>query len=267
MNNVSDFFLPPDDCYVLPEGRQFKYHTDDYFRMGSSHHVCQDYSRAFPNSVFVSDGCSSSRDTDFGSRIAVLCAAELLGDDDLLTTPQLIHRMKESLPSQLKPEALDATLLAAYIHPNGFVQVKVFGDGVVVIRRRDGSVLVIDINQKGAPAYPSYWGDEDRMKTYKDSGYGDYEAILTIDGVLAGVTGHNIEAFPAYKFMVNPMDVDLVVLMSDGAKSFQDVSGLSPKEVPLSQVLPHLIGFKNLTGAFVGRRLNAFLILPWLPFT
>ena len=55
--------------------------VDHYMTIGSSHQVCEDYiisgTEPFPY-IILSDGCSSSKDTDIGARILAQCAKNYL---------------------------------------------------------------------------------------------------------------------------------------------------------------------------------------------
>lgn len=57
---------------------------DAFFTIGKTHTVCQDYAHAgfIPGTdqayAIVSDGCSGSPDTDFGSRFMVTAAIQVL---------------------------------------------------------------------------------------------------------------------------------------------------------------------------------------------
>jgi len=252
----------------IEDGRKFHFHTDDYFTIGSSHHVCEDYSRCFdfkeitPSvAVFVSDGCSSSKDTDFGSRSLVLSAQRCIQGGPIKNIDVQRLMWFAEHPRELSEGCLDATLMAAYSTPTGYIKVQVFGDGVVSVRRRNGSLETYIIDQGGAPAYPSYFSSPDRMEALKKAGFGGRKVTVIVDGEEKAIwewTPDELESFPDFTFLVDPRDTDLVVLMSDGVESFQDISDLSPVPVPLAEVLPHIVGFKNLKGSFVKRRLNAF---------
>jgi len=273
--DISQFLLPLDMPDIQDDGRKFNFHMDDYFMMGASHHVCEDYTRTtqkyngkfvtdpFKKCVVVSDGCSSAADSDFGSRFMAMAAIRArccfpVND----TTPEmLIWLAGYYLASPLEEGCLDATVMMAYPLESGYVKVQVFGDGVVSVRRRDGSVETYAIDQGGAPSYPSYFTNAGRMKALKEAGYGGRKVTVTVDGEQKAIwewTPDELEAYPDFTFLVDPRDTEVVVLMSDGVESFQDISNLSPVPVPLAEVLPHIVEFKNLGGAFIGRRLTAF---------
>src|SRR5215203_2249321 len=52
--------------------------TDCFFNIGATHSVCQDYVVASPY-LILSDGCSSSPDTDIGARLLVKAAERVCG--------------------------------------------------------------------------------------------------------------------------------------------------------------------------------------------
>lgn len=264
--NMDPYLLSPYSFIKPDDGRKFKFHMDDYFTMGSSHHVCEDYTRVFEeidgSGIVVSDGCSSSIDTDFGSRFMALSAIKhATVFSNLRVTPQMLMSMAiQYLSSPLKTECLDATLMLARPLKTGYVSVQVFGDGVVAVRRRNGSLEHYVIDQGGAPSYPSYFTNPGRMEALKKAGYGFRKITVFVDGEQKTTwewTPDELETCPDFSFLVDPADTDLVVLMTDGVQSFQDINGTAPVPVPLEEVLPHVVGFKNQVGAFVGRRINA----------
>jgi len=273
--DISQFLLPVSTPDKEDDGRKFNYHMDDFFTMGASHHVCEDYTRVsqkyagkditdpLKKCVVVSDGCSSARDSDFGSRFMTLAALRVRACFPVndVTPEMLVEWAKYYLVSPLDEGCLDATVMMAYPLKSGYVKVQAFGDGVVSVRRRNGSIETYAIDQGGAPSYPTYFTNPARMEALKEAGYGGRKVTVTVDGEEKAIwewTPDELEDYPAFEFLVDPADTEVVVLMSDGVESFQDVSGLSPTPVPLAEVLPHIVGFKNLGGAFIGRRINAF---------
>ncbi len=261
MVDISKYLIPvePKDCIPF----LFRLHTDAAFRMGHSHQVCQDYARASKTMIALSDGCSSSPDTDFGARLNVLATEWLLNEPTYSITAQSVDIIAahKGVPLNILPSGhRDATLLTAHKTPQGFIMVQVFGDGVVGIRRRDGSEEIYDIDQGGAPAYPSYFNDPARMKALKDAGFGGRKVTVTVNGVEKAMWEWHpdlLEKHPDFAFLVDPRDTDLIVLMSDGVHSFQNY--ITKEPVPSQDVIDELIGFRNTHGKFVTRRVQSFL--------
>jgi hypothetical protein len=159
--------------------------SDAIFTIGKTHKVCQDYALAgfadgLPYTI-VSDGCSSSRDTDFGGRILCKYAAQMLHSAiEYGVVPENAFKMSSSLVNDWKvvdQDCLDATLLIAKVIEDK-VQVLMSGDGVVAAKRKDGMIIVKVIEFKdNAPLYLSYKNDPGRKKllydTYDDQDYQD----------------------------------------------------------------------------------------------
>ena len=241
-----------------------KFSVDAFFTLGKTHAVCQDYARATVSSgrafAVLCDGCSHSPDTDYGARLLAASAAMEIdprGDKVILRAGRAAREL--GLPY----EALDATLLTATGTPSG-VRVSVAGDGVVVARHRGEDRLVACIYQhpQNAPAYLSYqldpvrresyiaeFGAETIVKTSRRSAEGPWCQVDTADEGLDVV-------FPARLF-------DLVMLLSDGAQSFQRVvetrTSRHAEPVPLESVIDQLVQIKSFAGSFMQRRCHGFL--------
>lgn len=243
--------------------------ADAFFRMGSSHQVCQDYavsgeSDGRPYAV-VSDGCSSSPDTDFGARFLVRATQRRIGSIAngyfLDATIAIVSdAMAMARQADLSRRAIDATLLCASFDGH-LVRVGQTGDGVVAARRRDGSFVYHETSfDQGAPYYLSYllndadWALYRRMVGWKtltsrDNVVGQgwaasRHATTTID-----------EMRPVQSFRFGVEEFDVVLLLSDGCQSF--TKGVEP--VPLESVLEQVFALKSLTGEFLTRRCGAFL--------
>lgn len=146
--------------------------ADSIFFIGSRHSICQDYVLSKNGSqtpfVILSDGCSSSTHTDFGSRLIAKAA------DHFLRTPEVndvrsVHRESARLALQwskqigLEVEAVDATLLTAHL-VDDVLTVGCSGDGVVVWESVDGTVDVHAISfPSNYPLYPTYQFQCDRF--------------------------------------------------------------------------------------------------------
>lgn len=252
-------------------------HSDSYFSIGKAHTVCEDYARdgKIPGTgrvfAIVSDGCSSSRDTDFGSRFltmgAISSLQEWLGvDPEGILAPAIRMAQESQFDLALSVECLDATLLVAHETEDGKAHVLVSGDGVVLARHRDGSIESWEIDMQGAPGYYSYRLNYKRFHEYLIQGYGKRIVTHRIGGVVQGVI-ESLMAVPtdvsydpqdlAFTKVFNPEDYDLVMVLTDGVQSFRNTETL--EQVPLVEVLPHVADVRNPTGAFLRRAHNWFL--------
>lgn len=253
--------------------------TDTYFGIGKTHEVCQDYARCgvAPDGkayALVSDGCSSSPDTDFGSRLLTMAAVHQrnLFPEAPLDPHWAIWRAFSMVQSPLTPACLDATLLGITETQDG-VRVSIAGDGVVCARNRaTGLMRIWDFDFRGAPGYPSYLLDARRLVNYRREGFGD--RIVRIcqeeksgdfiqeegEEGLFGPSGgdSNEDGFDgvAARLTFSSFEWDLVMIASDGVHSFQRNDNL--QSVPMLDVLWNLMAIKSFTGQFVSRRCRAF---------
>ena len=155
-----------------------KLHTDDYFRIGATHlktgKPCQDYafSEVYNGAVFagISDGCSSGRNTDVGSRILLLGTAALVKEhwtrvreitEECCVPDEITLRQKVILAAtretlDLTTEDMLSTCLYIYVANNyGFVHIQ--GDGVVAMKDRSGRIVMRKYEwRNNTPFYPAY---------------------------------------------------------------------------------------------------------------
>lgn len=253
--------------------------ADAAFQLGSTHAVCQDYAAAGllcagaagatcrPYAV-LSDGCSSSPDTDVGARLLVKAAERLLRESGGPPAAGVaaLHAEAARLALSwagmlgLEPRAVDATLLTAHLR-GGELLVGCTGDGVVCLQTNEGALDAYSVGYPaGFPAYPAYAHQPARLRALADTGRARKEVTrmraasagerLRTDGVSdrGGLT--EVFAFKAsvYRF---------AALLSDGVHSFLHAE--RSEAIPLESVLPELVSFRNTRGAFVGRRMNGFL--------
>jgi hypothetical protein len=250
------------------------YGVDSTFSIGWGHGVCQDYCSAqlialcnkhYPL-LLVSDGCSSSPNTDIGARLVVragLVNAPLLfhgaGDDRELweqygmAVAATLRAMATALA--LPAEGTDATLLYG-VGDGTLFRVGFYGDGCAIVRNRTGETRALEVGyESGAPRYLSYRLDPVRtdrygeefpgrvvIRTYRDSGAGFVPEGETTREVGEPVT-----------FTWPEREISLVVLASDGLGSFTGTRG---EAVPLPEVLPQVTSFKGMVGEFLRRRIT-----------
>ena len=232
---------------------------DVFFTMGRAHTVCQDYATVGTDMVALSDGCSSSKHTDFGARL--LCRQALKGWDPVSAVKMTLPHLEAfGLPT----ECLDATLLLAGPTKDGLnVEALITGDGIVVARKRKGGyTLFLSEFPTGAPRYASYDLDPSRRARYLQEFKGVHRITLVEDGVPV-----NVHELPLENADVNPFTTsfavatyDMVLLLSDGALSFHrpGLNGAT-EQVPYQEVVAEMLDVKGFAGEFILRRARAFL--------
>jgi hypothetical protein len=269
--------------------------ADSAFQIGASHAVCQDYSLAgglplagggLPLApaaksgsqvapyVILSDGCSSSPDTDTGARLLVKAAEQtLLGCDGAAARdPSQVH--KEAARRALlwvrrvglRPQAVDATLLTAHLDGDELI-LGCTGDGVICLQSAAGTIDVYSISYaSGYPLYPVYTHQPERLLTWEDVERSGKEvkhfraASIEVPLRLKNVARADR---PTEVFAVRASDYKYVALFSDGIHSFYSAARTETSRrvepIAMEEVLRDLVSFKNVRGAFVERRLNRFL--------
>lgn len=250
--------------------------TDSLFRIGRNHDVCQDYSidgKILVNNfgyIIVSDGCSASTDTDFGSRLLTRFAENLLVDkldqfdprDAIFNAYQSLHHL-----SFLTSESLDATLLTAQVIDNKYM-IYVCGDGVVTKTRKDGTVEVTSVEfPSGAPRYLNYEINKQRLIDYNEM-FGTKRIVSQINIAPDGKDSDCVVSEEQYDGPVcitgSTDNYNCIALFTDGILSFRkeiiNESGTSKSNevVPLTDVVKELVSFKNYGGRFFHRRVQKF---------
>ena len=247
--------------------------------IGSTHAVCQDYARCGEGQdgpyVLLSDGCSSSHDTDIGARLLVLAAEKYVNWGYKVSMHDYPKAVIEEAYSHakrigLQETCLDATLMAVRMI-DGSLVATVYGDGMIAQRIR-GNIFVSEVSYPdGYPNYMSYMLNEDRSQATKAL---RSPRILSFEIRPDGMTSEtgDIEMGCDFYYKYVDSEADFVALISDGATSFIKpvVSETSKKaeNVPLHEVLRGLLAFKslpqhgdrsNLQTGFVRRRMQKFL--------
>lgn len=252
--------------------------ADSTFQMGSTHAVCQDYAVAGACAdgagapcrpyVILSDGCSSSPDTDVGARLLVKAAERLLRESGVQTVEGVagLHTEAARLALSwaellgLRPQAVDATLLTAHIDGERLV-VGCSGDGVVCLQTTAGALDVYAVSYPcGYPVYPAYTHQPARLRALAENGRARREVTrlraASIEERLRPARVSDGGGLTEV-FVVDAADYKFAALLSDGVQSFLHAG--RAEAVPLESVLPELLSFKNTRGAFVGRRMQGFL--------
>jgi len=248
--------------------RKIMIYTDTFLEIGSQHKVCEDYivtcETPFP-CVILSDGCSSSKNTEMGSRLLCYLAKQFLtyrknciANVDYKDMGRWIIHNAEMTARQLglKKECLDATLLISFFIDNK-IRTFIYGDGVVVFKRGDTFEITSIEYNNNMPYYLSYLIDEERNQCYYEK---KNQKLLkkTIIGT------EEIEKRVAYTFAYDYPTIieydleynDVFLVCSDGIESFIDHTG---KKLDIKDTIKEFTAFKNLKGMYLQRRLNAAL--------
>lgn len=271
--------------------------SDYYFRMGSTHKICQDYALAGKTAkgitwALLSDGCSGvpvagdpgSPHTDYGARFLVRSTQRHLADVSNGFFPgQVIVHEAAAIARQagLRGSALDATLLAVAVSEDSrFAHGFMTGDGVIAARQRDGKIRYTSRQfGNGAPYYLSYLLDDDRNTGYlypdpnvepklvegaatveETNGLWDPENkswVKTVRKLLLLPTDDLNAEAKQVDHRIFRVDEVEVVLLM--SDGVLSFQDKSGTPVPLEEVLVQLFAIKGFEGEFLVRRCNAFL--------
>lgn len=224
--------------------------------------------------AILSDGCSGSPNTDFGSRFLTRAAHWALNQFNGSFPSGGLHVTASAFASQMASscniefECLDATLLMAVEGSSGGsegVWVLVFGDGVVAARHRNSHETTLYSIEfpHGYPAYLSYLLDIERLKGYVKHTNGQPALLHSYikDGEVTITT-----PFPFFDLSSNEWSVpfmcffpsdeyDVVSLFSDGIDSFDPVGRSMPTPyLETVDFVRDFLSFKGHVGEFVVRR-------------
>lgn len=234
---------------------------DQVLKIGKLHKMCEDYiitgHDPYPH-IILSDGCSSSKDTDVGARILCYLAKQYLNnyafelDSDHLGDWVIYNAEVTARQLGLKKSCLDATLIVARVVDN-YLDVYFYGDGFVVFVDGVGRAIVHEIEYtKNAPYYLSYNIDPKRNDAYHDLGIKLIHKVSFSDTSKSG-----IEEEWAYSLRYDIGDglneYKTVLVCSDGLKSFYDMN----RHVMLDpiELIWDFTSFKTTKGEFLKRRL------------
>lgn len=232
--------------------------SDSYYAKGQGHQVCQDYAIAGRRFAVVSDGCSSSPNSDLGARYLANAAALRLREYGAIFDHGWVARRAAQAAALLGSErvCLDATLLTAFVDGRGVVHIEIAGDGLVLARRRDGALISYEVDDGGAPAYLSYLLDSKRREQYQLAGYNTRLVTKCVDGETLSQQRIDLPTTFVHSMRLSSEDYQVIFLVSDGAKSFLDATH---QRVDAHDVVAELCAIKGYRGAFVQRRCRRFL--------
>lgn len=246
--------------------------VDSYFTIARQHLVCEDYALAQREPVphiLVSDGCSTSEQSDIGARLLTLSASKTIHEyvttsqaDDLPTYGDVGHAIINRARHVadilgLRPNALDATMLLAFPQ-RGQVHVYVYGDGCILTVNLAGEVGVLQFTYaNNMPYYLSYWIDHPRRESYVAYNQ-EGNAVLTLrqwQGSQEDVRTCDYDTPQVFSYALHTYR--LIALCSDGIGSLYQPETQTKVSVP--EVAARLVGYKTTKGDFVKRRVRRML--------
>jgi len=237
----------------------FAMNADAVISIGSTHSVCQDYVIARTSYVILSDGCSSSPDTDIGARLLVKALDQRLSN---ATEIEELHKQAARTALDwtnligLPAQAVDATLLSIHVSGDDLI-VACSGDGVVILESQTGVLDVYAISSpSGYPFYPTYVHQPDRLAELINND----RCTKTIKDFRSNNETTSDSLTVTFKLRV--ADYKYAAIASDGINSVfhtqHTTNGKRLEPVSLTDVLDEFWSFKNSHGAFVERRLKRF---------
>lgn len=258
----------------------FVKYAESYLQGTPEHPICQDYvtinkglTGVFLSAV-LSDGCSSSPDTDFGARIVAKTI-----EHHPLSRPAMGFFTAPVALLGLDYQCLDATALwAVPNHDLNTLDIFMRGDGVVIVGNGDEVTIMVRTFKENAPFYFSYDFFPERLAAYQ--AFEHINTPTTTFYVFSKATGLLIRTVEALTFGENELftsnpvmrgvepiirvdKADYVLLLSDGILALADPSGLyhTIGLIPeaIYRVVSQVTAIRNFSDGFLNRRLTRFI--------
>lgn len=269
--------------------------ADAAFITGKTHRVCQDYARADTTGkyVIISDGCSSSPDSDFGSRLLVKSIENAIlnpksvdvYNDMRFTRPPTyppfngIAAARDACKTlQLSDQSLDATLIYARYRETILnsdellqqgikdkvcpsIEVTMFGDGVAAGLRDDGLIVAYHVDfPTGYPQYLNYRLNPERYAALRqmEGGNQPWQNTWSLQDGKEPIRVQSVRMDANkeddYSLFFFPIpQFKRVAIFSDGVASFNDASGAV---VPWQTIVQMMMEVPEPGGEFVQRNVN-----------
>jgi len=244
------------------------YSLDKITRIGKEHKICQDYSDTFQNNanrisnlIIVSDGCSSSNDTDIGSRIVARLARKIMSqfhfnfdniNDSYISFGDILMNMALPIVSSLGLDktALDSTLIISFIYDNSIITF-MYGDGFIITIDKENKVDFTEVQFKNnAPYYLS------ARVIYPSI----YEKNVTEPNMIVTDSASGNLCCASHYPLYFRHEIDThkcIIISSDGLESFRNYS--SDNHPDIQEVITNLCSIKNCNGEFIQRRVGRML--------
>jgi len=235
--------------------------TDTFLKIGKTHQECEDYiiSGDYPcKYLILSDGCSSSKQTEMGARILCHLAKQYLQyRQDDYRFPSLdydemgnwiIHNAELTVRQLgLTRNCLDATLIVAFEHDRR-IRIYMYGDGAVIVKNANGTIALMEVEfTQNAPFYLSYRINPEAMDLFHR---------MKQDLIIKSTFENIVENSYAYDYHTQfTYDLDTfprVLICSDGISSF--IKGTEPEQT--IEIAKEFLAYKSMKGEFLKRRMK-----------
>lgn len=194
---------------------------------GKQHLCCQDSAlvTAFADHAIaiVSDGCSSSENSEIGSAFIALLAKRALSLQPNIEFADLLNYLSVNIYPHVSLQdcktMFDATLVYATLDHVGNAFVRFCGDGVVFLQTNSGEYISIHVDYHGnAPCYPSYFIFG--LYGFYDSSTHPFDCSIRVKRWTEKFQLLSQETYSEKISSFSIPDVKRVYVFSDGIKSF-----------------------------------------------
>lgn len=246
--------------------------ADFYFETGSGKSICQDYATAGMHKdtayAIGSDGCSSSPNTDIGSRILSLVSRHVgvsqwrtedkLDMNEKIVRCLIVDRCKHLWKQlHIPADSFDATLWMAIWKKGKDPSVLGWGDGVIIADYGNYKIIFSHDYPYNAPMYLSYEFDTRRKEEHKRL-YGEQYSVVTITKVYPDYTVEEISKIElgwgeSIRKTFNGENLLSLSVCSDGIHTYMDHSNTP---IPMVEIARDFTAYKSYVGEFVKRRMK-----------
>lgn len=232
-------------------------YVDSVLALGKLHTICQDYvtiSNTDIPYIILSDGCSSSPDTDIGARIIASMVKHLLTQHSLdninieLLCKDIFKQALLVVKQMHLPEtALDCTLIAAYIYQDQLFYF-VIGDGIIAYQNQSETIIKHFSFHEENVFYGNYFNNEYRYELMEKS---QIKPLLTSIVKNESIITNSIylDDF-IYHDSIDIHSLKYFIISSDGLLS------CSTDKKEAIQYFNQFLDFKNFKGEFIKRRFH-----------
>ena len=240
--------------------------SDSIFLSAKQKFVCEDYALCGHDPVpfmILSDGCSSSENTDVGSRLLTHCVKKTLNtfvansslDIETLGNVSISFAKSATDILNLPDTCLDATLIVAYIN-NKYLEINMYGDGTYVCEYKDGRKKLVTVSYKdNMPYYLNYIISLDRKKLYEEHTKDSSLSFKRIDTISYEQCETKYEEYNSITHDSIEIDsIKSISIFSDGISSFVDC--IKNEKIQLQKIIELFTSYKTTAGEFVKRRVR-----------